>query len=230
MKLKLNPSIITLIIALLLVAGNARVSAQDIPAFKPEQVPAVGSSPQDFLPRGWKIGARVEGDLNGDRMTDHVLQLVPEDYDSSGISAAPESQALLILLSANGGRLRRAALATKLLMTVAPQYILAISIKRGVLVINQNFGMTQVADLTHRFRYEPTRGRFLLIGKETFNYHRPQGPEWPATRISENYLTGVQLTTTDQWLRNGTNIPKTERGRVARQTVFVEDIDEASNN
>ena len=228
--MRLNALTIPLVIALLFMAGSVQARAQDAPTFNPEQVPSEGRKPQDFLPRGWKIDARAEGDLNGDRLLDHALQLVPEDYDSSGISAAPEAQALLILLSADGDRLRLAGLATKLLVPIVPQYILAVSIKNGVLVINQNFGMTDVADLTHRLRYEPTWGRFLLIGKDTFNYHRPQGPEWPAIRISENYLTGVQLTTTDRWLSNGTNRPTTKRGRVARSRVFVENVDEASEN
>jgi hypothetical protein len=39
-------------------------------------------------------------------------------------------------------------------------------------------------------------------GKDTFPYHRPQGPLWPATKVSENYLTGVKLTTTDHWVRD----------------------------
>ena len=228
--MRLNALTIPLVMALLFMVGSVQAHAQDVPTFNPEQVPSEGRTPQDFLPRGWKIAARAEGDLNGDRFLDQALQLVPEDYDSSGISAAPEAQALLILLSADGGKLRRAGFATKLLVPIVPQYILAMSIKNGVLVINQNFGMTDVADLTHRLRYEPTLGRFLLIGKDTFNYHRPQGPKWPAIRISENYLTGVQLTTTDRWLSNGTNRPTTKRGRVARSRVFVEDVDEASEN
>ena len=223
-------STISFVTALLFVTMGARGRAQDVLTFKPDQVPTEGSRVQDFLPRGWKVGARAEGDLNGDRLSDQVLQLVPEDYDSTGISAAPESQALLILLSADSGRLRRAGVATKLLALVVPQYIIDISIKNGVLVIHQNFGMTDVADLTHRFRYEPVPGRFLLNGKDILNYHRPQGPRWPATRISENYLTGVRLTTTDRWLSNGTNRPTTKRGRVARTRVFLEDVDEDPDN
>lgn len=222
-----NTSTITMIIvALLVAAAGPRAEAQDGPAFNAELVPAEGRKAEDFLPPGWKIGERAAGDLNGDRIQDYALQLVPADHDSSAISAAPEAQALLILLSADGGRLRRAGLATKLLVPLVPQYILAMEIKRGVLVINQNFGMTDVADLTHRLRHEPAAGRFLLIGKDTFHYHRPQGPGWPATRVSENYLTGVRLTTTDRWLRNGANRPTTKRERVARARIFVEDLDE----
>jgi hypothetical protein len=229
--MRLNVVTILLIMVLLLAPGSAQVARpQDTPAFNPEKVPAEGRIPQDFLPRGWKIDARAEGDLNGDRLPDHALQLVPEDYDSSGISAAPEAQALLILLSEEGGKLRRAGLATKLLVLMVPQYILEMTIRNGVLVIHQNFGMTDVADLTHRFRFEATARRFLLIGKDTFNYHRPQGPRWPATRISENYLTGVRLTTTDRWLSDGTNRPTTKQGRVTRARIFFEEVDEATDN
>lgn len=217
-------------VLLLLAARGAQARAQAAPVFNPEQVPAEGRRAQDFLPRGWKAGAGAEGDLNGDRLPDHALQLVPDDYDVSGIPAAPESQALLVLLSSEGGRLRRAGLATKLLVPVVPQYVLDVSIKNGVLVVNQNFGMTDVADLTHRFRYDAASGRFLLIGKDTYSYHRPQGPKWPATRVSENYLTGLRLTTTERYLSNGKKSATTERGTASRARVFLEDVDEDPDN
>lgn len=98
---------------------------QDAPTFSP----AEGRRPEDFVPRDWKIGARADGDLNGDRAGDFVLQLVPEDYDVEGINAAPEAQALLILTAAGGGKSRRAALATKLLVPVVPQYVFDLSVK-----------------------------------------------------------------------------------------------------
>jgi hypothetical protein len=215
---------------LLFAASGGAARAQDAPVFDPEQVPAEGRRAQDFLPRGWKVGAGVEGDLNGDRLPDRALQLVPDDYDPAGVGAAPESHALVVLLSSEGGRLRRAAVATKLLVPAAPQYGIEMSIKNGVLVVNQNFGMTDVADLTHRFRLDPASGRFLLIGKDTFSYHRPQGPDWPSTRVSENYLTGLRLTTTERYLNSGKSSATTERGRAARARVFLEDVDEDPDN
>ena len=210
------------------LAASAR--AQDVPNLDARRIPAEGRGAQDFVPRGWGIGARAEGDLNGDGRPDYALQLVPEGHDSSGITAAPESHALLVLLSAEGGSLRRAGLATKLLVPAVPQYGIELSIRRGVLVVNQNYGMSDVADLTHRFRLDAASGRFLLIGKDTFSYHRPQGPEWPATRVSENYLTGLRLTTTERYLANGKVSATTERGRVARARTFMEDVDEDPDN
>jgi hypothetical protein len=219
-----------LLIALLFIAVGTQAHAQNAPTLNPAQVPAEGAREQDFVPRGFKIEGRVEGDLNGDRRPDRVIQLATEDYDSSGITAAPETHALLILLSDDRGRLRRAGLATRLLVPTVPQYGLQLTIRNGVLVVNQNFGMTDVTDLTHRFRYEPGSRRFLLIGKDTFSYHRPQGPRWPATRVSDNYLTGVRLTTTDRWINEETNRPTTRRERIARTRLFLEDVNENTDN
>jgi hypothetical protein len=209
---------------------TAAASAQDAPAFDAARVPAEGAKEQEFVPGGWKVDGRAEGDLDGDGRADLVLRLVPGDYDSSGVTAAPESQALLVLLSSNAGRLRRAGLATKLLVTVVPQYGVEMKVGGGVLVVNQNFGMTEVSDLTHRFRYDPASGRLLLIGKDTFSYHRPQGPNWPAVKVSENYLTGVRLTTEERWRGERQLKPSEKREQIARPRTFLEDVDEDSDN
>lgn len=205
-------------------------SAQDAAAFDAARVPAEGAGEREFVPAGWKVDGRAEGDLDGDGRADLALRLVPGVYDSSGVGAAPESQALLVLLSSVGGRWRRAGLATKLLVPTVPQYIFNLSVKGGVLVVNQNYGMTDVADLTHRFRYDAAAGRFLLIGKDAFNYHRPQGPRWPAVKVSENYLTGVRLTTEERWRGERQLKPAEKREQMARSRVFLEDVDEDSDN
>ena len=212
----------------LLLQGAAR--AQGAPPFDPARVPAEGAGEGAFVPDGWKVAGRAEGDLDGDLRPDLALRLVPQGHDAEGVSAAPESQALLVLLSAGGGRLRRAGLATKLLVTLAPQYVFDLKISKGVLVVNQNYGMTQVADLTHRFRYDAAAGRFLLIGKDTFSYHRPQGPDWPAVKVSENYLTGVRLTTTERWRGEKPLKPSESREQVGRARAFLEDVDEDPGN
>ncbi len=223
------PAFVLAVCCVSLLLGAA-VFAQDAPAFDPARVPAEGAAEKDFVPGGWKVGARAEGDLDGDGRADRVLQLVPRDYDTEGVNAAPEAQALLVLLASDGGRLRRAGLATKLLVRSVPQYVFDLGVKNGVLVVNQNYGMTDVADLTHRFRYDPAAGRLLLIGKDTFNYHRPQGPRWPAVKVSENYLTGVRLTTEERWRGERQLKPSERREQIGRQRVFLEDVDEDPDN
>ncbi len=212
----------------LLLSGAA--AAQDAPAFDAARVPAEGAGERAFVPGGWKVGGRAEGDLDGDGRADSALWLVPADYDYEGVVAAPESQALVVLLSSGGGRLRRAGVATKLLVPAVPQYIFDLDIKRGVLVVHQNYGMTDVQDLTHRFRYDAAAGRFALIGRDIFSYHRPQGPDWPAVKVSENYLTGVRLTTEERWRGRRQLKPSERREPLARARAFLEDVDEDPDN
>jgi hypothetical protein len=193
-----------------------------------EKLPASGTSPQDFVPPGWKVAARAEGDLNGDRLPDLVLQMVTADTpdDLPDTAAAPEAHALLVLL-AEGGRLRRAGLATKLLVPIVPQYSLDLTIRNGVLVVRQDYGMSDVVNLTHRFRQEPQTGRFLLIGKDTFTYSRPLRDD--TVKTSENYLTGVQLITTGHFRRGAGDVRETtRREQIERKKVYLEQVDETS--
>lgn len=94
-----------------------------------------------------------------------------------------------------------------------------------MLVVNQNYGMTQVWDTTHRFRYEAASGRFLLIGRDSFYYTRPISRD-DTVRTSENYLTGVKLTTTGH-VRKGVVVRETtRRERVERKKIYMEDVDD----
>jgi hypothetical protein len=218
-------------LGLLLLAGSlcgaARGFAQDAPRLPVSAIPSRGASVQAFVPAGWKAATVVLGDLNGDGSADRVVHLVPRNsyYDPGSITPAPESQALLILLAERGGRLRRVGIATRLLQTIVPQWGLRLAIRRGVLVVNQNYGMTDVADLTHRFRVEPASGRFVLIGRDQFSYHRPQELTDPV-KVSENYLTGQRLTTTGHYGAGGAYRESERRERIPRTRKYFEEIDE----
>jgi hypothetical protein len=219
----------SLLLVLACLAAAQPVPAQEAPRFPVSAVPARGAAVRAFIPAGWKAASQVLGDLNGDGRPDRVVHVAPRDYDPGAIGAAPEAQALLILLSERGGGLRRAGVATRLLQNGVPQWGLQLTIRRGVLVANQNFGMTQVADVTHRFRLEPATGRFLLIGRDVFNYTRPQGRD-DTTKRSENYLTGVRLITTGRWDAAGSYHESTRQERIPRTKVYFDDVDEDPND
>jgi hypothetical protein len=216
---------------LLLLAGTvcaaSRANGQDAPSFPRAAVPARGAAVQAFVPPGWKAASLVLGDLNGDGRADRAVHLVPANagYEPDGVGAAPESHALIILLAERGGGLRRAGAATQLLQTAVPQWGLRLAIRRGVLVVNQNYGMTEVADVTHRFRLDPASGRFLLIGRDQFNYHRPQELSDPV-KTSENYLTGERLITTGHYGAGGTYRESERRERIPRTRAYFDDVDE----
>jgi hypothetical protein len=201
--------------------------AQDAQPFPASAVPARGARVQAFVPAGWKAASQASGDLNGDGRADRVVHLVPQGthYDPDAVTAAPESQALLILLAESGGGLRRAGMATRLLQTIVPQWGLRLTIRRGVLVVNQNYGMTEVADVTHRFRLEPATGRFLLIGRDQFTYHRPQELS-DRVKTSENFLTGERLTITGHYSAGGGYRETQRRERIPRTTTYFDAVDE----
>lgn len=222
---------ISLLIAAASLAAAPRAQAQDAPPFPGRVVPARGASVRAFIPAGWKAAQEVAGDLNGDGRPDRVVHVVQAgaDYDPNAIAAAPESHALLILLAEPGGGWRRAGVATRLLQTIVPQWGLNLTIRRGVLIVNQNYGMTEVTDVTHRFRLEPATGRFLLIGRDQFNYHRPQELSDPV-KVSENYLTGQKLTTTGHYTSGGGYRETERREPIPRTQAYFDDIDELDEN
>ena len=217
--------IISLLLLLTSNTGAALGQDNERRGLDAAQVPRAGGRPEDFVPRGWQIQAQVAGDLNNDSRPDYALHLVPNDHDADEGHFSPETHALLLLLAEDEGRLRRAGLANKLLMPAVPHHILEMTITNGVLITNQTFGWGHVTDVRHRFRYEPASGRFLLIGKDTRNHHRLPGPQWPARSVSENYLTGVRLTTTERWLNEERSTETTRRERIARARIFLEDVD-----
>jgi hypothetical protein len=221
----------SLLIAVISLTPVPRAHAQDAPPFPGRAVPARGARVQAFIPAGWKAAHEVTGDLNGDGRPDRVVHVVQAGtyYDPDAITAAPESQALLILLAEPGGGWRRAAMATRLLQTIVPQWGLNLTIRHGVLIVNQNYGMTEVADVTHRFRLEPATGRFLLIGRDQLNYHRPQELTDPV-KVSENYLTGQRLTTTGHYTSGGGYRETEQRESIPRTKAYFDDIDELDEN
>lgn len=216
------------IVACLIAATGAR--AQDTVSFPVSAVPARGARVQEFVPRGYTIAAREDGDLNGDGRPDHVLHLVPRNtyYRPDAITAAPEVHALVIVLT-DGRGLRRAGVAPRLLQAVVPQWGLQLTIRRGVLIVNQNFGMTEVLDLTHRFRLDPATGRFLLIGRDQLFYTRPQERQ-DSEKRSENYLTGVRLSTTGHFDASGRYTERERRERIPRTRTYFDEVNEVDGS
>lgn len=218
----------TLVISTPRESSSDESSVSEEPALDADKVPTTGARPQDFVPHGWKIASHVEGDLNDDGRPDQVIQIVTASTpdDRSDTDAAPEAHALLILI-AEGGNFRRAGLASKLLVPIAPQYSLELTIKKGVLIVKQDYGMSDVINLTHLFRFDAQTGRFMLIGREIYVYTRPLSED--TVKTSENYLTGVRLITTGHFRRGvGTVSETTKREQMALKKVYFEEVDENS--
>jgi hypothetical protein len=218
--------------ALLLLAASCAASplaAQETPPLDASAVPRRAARVADFVPAGWRVALQVDGDLNGDGRPDHVLHLVPRGatYEYGAVSAGPETSALVIVLTGADGALSRGGVAGLLLQQSMPQWGLQLTIRRGVLIVNQNYGMSDVWDLTHRFRWDAASGRFVLIGRDVFTYHRPQGM-YDTEKTSENYLTGQRLVTIGHWTTSGGYRETNRREAIPRRSVPLEAVDETS--
>ncbi|HEX8465121.1 MAG TPA: hypothetical protein VF627_10940 [Abditibacterium sp.] len=171
--------------------------AQDEKPLSPTKIPLRADAPVLFAPRGWKIEKTVRGDLNRDKIADAALVLVEQKpaKDNSD-NPAPRQRALVVLLKEGKG-FRRAGFNNSLLLGTRDggafygimETPVGASIKRGVLIIDQESGSREVTETTHKFRYDARAKRFLLIGSDNRTRDRATGG---GRFISTNYLTGRQ--------------------------------------
>ncbi|MET0626668.1 MAG: hypothetical protein ABW250_27290 [Pyrinomonadaceae bacterium] len=222
--------------AIILLSAAGASARQDEPRrfLDPNQIPAEGAKPADFVPRGWKTetdAGVVTGDLNRDGAPDAVLRLV-EDLPTERADGVLNTRyrALVVLFAKPGGGFARAAVATKLLGCSLCYGVLGdpeggniqIEIEKGVLNVSQLSGSREARDHTMRFRHDAAAGRFRLVGEEVSDYDRAAGG---GTSTSTNYLTGVRVIKTARPLRGGRESTSTKTTRVARAGRFIEDVD-----
>jgi hypothetical protein len=176
-----------LAIAALCLAPTARAASL--------AVPATGAKLQAFVPAGWAIESKLEGDLDGDGKADTVLVLLEKEKKDE---EDDRRRALVVLLrradgwavgGTNVGLVYGWQLAGVNGGDAAPE--LAIS-ARGVLDVSQYGGSRQAYGSVHRFRWNRERAKLELIGLDESSRDRLSGAE---NDRSCNLLTGVCVET-----------------------------------
>ena len=182
-----------------------------------------GKEEKEFIPKGWKQIDRITGDLNGDSLADSAIQIEKEnateddDFDRS----------LLILFKTSGGKYTKATEAKKIIRCTSCGGMLGggpadMKIKKGVMTVSQMYGSREGTDYLHRFRYEKSSKKFLLIGEDVRNFDRGTGK---ADSTSTNYLTGKQILTKEEVNEKGDDVEVSrQEKRVAKTKKYLADV------
>lgn len=194
-------------------------NAQSVRPINPNLVPTQGKTVQDFVPKGWKIQDKVEGDINSDRKPDTVLTLVEAGTQSE------RARAMVVLVKQSGG-LQRLAVANKLLLCSSCAGMLShpdgagtsIKIKSGVITVSQLSGSREARETVHRFWIDKSSQRLVLIGKDILEFDRANGD---STLTSQNYLTGQQIVQKSQ----SQKVVSTKKSKIAKSKQFIETVD-----
>ncbi len=221
---------LTLALGLLLFLPLSALAQEPTP-LDLSKVPQEGKTPQDFVPSGWKIEATARGDLDKNGSEDVVLQLVEaKPAESAEGTLTERSRALLVLLSSEGGKLRRAGASNRVLYCIGCQGMLGggeggvVKLDKGVLIIDQLRGSRDMVHTTLRFRYDPKEKRFVLIGEDVEQTDRALGS---TESQSTNLLTGTKVTEKRQFdqKKNKDVILSSKKEKVPVRKRYLEDVD-----
>lgn len=150
---------------------------------------------EKFVPSGWRIEIIARGDLNGDKLEDLALVLIDKDMREM---VKPESEQgrrmLIVLVASNDDVYVQIGLNRNLLRCSQCFGIMGggpeVSIKNGVLIVDQLAGSRFTDQGVWRFRFEANDRKLRLIGLDVRHTDRSIGE----SKIkSTNYLTGKQI-------------------------------------
>ncbi len=162
-----------------LLAGTAHAAEPSpltmmIPPITDEQLNA-------GLEMGQEIEARVDGDLNGDG-----------DPDTAYVVASPDERIVNVVLSVRNAEMAGQTLGGRLKLQPDRLGGAGLSIKKGVLVIEDLTGGTTAMSTTYRYRVARGQARMQLIGMDVTLYSRTWAHD--GEKMSWNALTGDTVT------------------------------------
>jgi hypothetical protein len=195
------------IIALMLIAGGIlawqylNVSKEEVkmpeikvPEKSIEDENKSGKNIEAFVPKGWQIITKTEGDLNKNNLTDTAAVIEQEVQNLSLGEAAPRN--LLIALQKDNGVYELSIQSDKAILRaneggVFGDPLEGLSVDNGSLLIKFYGGSNWRWAQTYRFRYQDNG--WYLIGATLTNYHTGTGE---GTIEDYNLLTGKMKRTT----------------------------------
>ena len=130
---------------------------------------------QAFIPAGWVIEHRVDGNLTGTSSPDCVLQLKEKSSSAGGDEA--RERMLIVLQAQHDGKYKVIASATKILLCTTCGGVLAdpdggnikVSIRDNEVVVSQTKGDVEAVEITDKFKWNPQLKSFMQT-EEIFDH------------------------------------------------------------
>jgi hypothetical protein len=191
--------------ALIVLLASGAAAAQELPPVTYPRLPAAATTAQGFVPKGWAIESRAEGDLDGDSKPDvalvlrsqHRANVIPQEMCGEELDTNP--WILAVLLANRGGGYRLAvqnhALIPRREDACNLDHLVAIAVERGALRMDfermMSAGGWDMGTTTFKWRWR--EGALRLVGFDYSNVSRNSGV---TGGISINYPTGrVKIST-----------------------------------
>jgi len=189
-----------------------------------------------YLPKGWKLHALVQGDLNADGLPDLVF--IREEEDPKKISKRDDGFAqnsnprtLVVLLATKDG-FAKLVECPKLVRSEfdpeSPDYadpFRDISIDKNVFTLTFSHWMSAGSWWTsiEKYKFRLESGRLRLIGSDTDEGHRSTGEQ---ILVSTNYLTGRRKTTKGlNMFADNPSRPKDVWDKIEeKKPIYIEDL------
>lgn len=166
------------------------------------------------LPNGKTLETRLNADLNGDGIR-----------DTAAVVRSEEERKLVVLLGYSYETDMGYRPVGFMAMDISPLGDARLSVKAGVLIVEDLTGGTTAISSLYRFRYEKPADKMRLIGDDVTLYSRTA--MHGSVEVSTNRLTGVQIVKRSEIKGKGENaslVPgKPAIKRVSRKPVYMEE-------
>lgn len=194
------------VLALILAATAA-------PARPPSQ-PHESGELRSRLPAGATIEVQLEADITGDGLRDIIA-----------VGRGEDERKLVVLVAYSTDTDMGYRPVGEMAMDTSPLGSAELSLKAGVLIVEDLTGGTTAISSLYRFRYDKPADRMRLIGDDVTLYSRTN--MHGSVEVSTNRLTGVRITKRSEIKGKGENaslVPgKPAIKRVSRKPVYMEE-------
>lgn len=186
-----------------------------------------GPRAASFVPRGWVLEQQAEGDLTGDRRPDLVVLIRQQRPDD-----AEHDRALVVVERGADGVYARIGVGNRFLLCSSCYGSVAgavgtplLSIRRGVLHVDQLSGSREARERSLRFRLDAESGRMQLVGEELNTWDRV---DRHGTRTVTHYLSRTRVIerfTSDERRNRETRTTESHAGVDVGDRVNLEDCE-----